>query len=95
MFKFGIYGEIGVDVAEQSKIMPSDKELVRQNILIFIAQVPSLLRYDSSSVQVVMCFLWKSDLIKQNVDSHFLLLLLTSDSSKTQVCEQGTVGGMH
>lgn len=32
------------DPAEQSKIMPSDKELVRQNILIFIAQVPSLLR---------------------------------------------------
>ncbi|CAN4120945.1 unnamed protein product [Withania somnifera] len=30
--------------AEQSKIMPNDKELVRQNILIFIAQVPSLLR---------------------------------------------------
>ncbi|KAJ8547024.1 hypothetical protein K7X08_010610 [Anisodus acutangulus] len=32
------------DPAEQSKIMPNDKELVRQNILIFIAQVPSLLR---------------------------------------------------
>ncbi|XP_009613928.1 importin beta-like SAD2 isoform X2 [Nicotiana tomentosiformis] len=32
------------DPAEQSKILPSDKELVRQNILIFIAQVPSLLR---------------------------------------------------
>ncbi|XP_049369945.1 importin beta-like SAD2 [Solanum verrucosum] len=32
------------DPAEQSKISPSDKELVRQNILIFIAQVPSLLR---------------------------------------------------
>ncbi|XP_009796056.1 importin beta-like SAD2 [Nicotiana sylvestris] len=32
------------DPAEQSKILLSDKELVRQNILIFIAQVPSLLR---------------------------------------------------
>lgn len=56
--KIDIYGEIGVDVAEQSKIMPSDKELVRQNILIFIAQVPSLLRYSLSSVFAVICFLW-------------------------------------
>nr|GEX97830.1 importin beta-like SAD2 [Tanacetum cinerariifolium] len=29
---------------EQSKILPSDKDLVRQNILVFIAQVPPLLR---------------------------------------------------
>lgn len=49
--------KIGVDVAEQSKILLSDKELVRQNILIFIAQVPSLLRYDGSSVHIVLCFL--------------------------------------
>ncbi|CAH9136550.1 unnamed protein product [Cuscuta epithymum] len=32
------------DPGEQSKIMPGDKELVRQNILLFIAQVPPLLR---------------------------------------------------
>lgn len=32
------------DPQEQSKILPSDKDLVRQNILVFIAQVPPLLR---------------------------------------------------
>ncbi|CAK9170620.1 unnamed protein product [Ilex paraguariensis] len=32
------------DPGEQSKILPSDKDMVRQNILVFIAQVPSLLR---------------------------------------------------
>ncbi|PWA50785.1 importin-beta domain, Armadillo-type fold protein [Artemisia annua] len=32
------------DPAEQSKILPSDKDLVRQNILVFVAQVPPLLR---------------------------------------------------
>nr|XP_043623852.1 importin beta-like SAD2 isoform X1 [Erigeron canadensis] len=32
------------DPEEQSKISPSDKELVRQNILIFVAEVPALLR---------------------------------------------------
>ncbi|KAI3796270.1 hypothetical protein L1987_38937 [Smallanthus sonchifolius] len=32
------------DPDEQSKISPSDKDLVRQNILIFLAQVPALLR---------------------------------------------------
>ncbi|KAI7748981.1 hypothetical protein M8C21_033898 [Ambrosia artemisiifolia] len=32
------------DPDEQSKILPSDKELVRQNILGFVAQVPALLR---------------------------------------------------
>ncbi|KAL6970861.1 secondary alcohol dehydrogenase (SADH2) [Sarracenia purpurea var. burkii] len=32
------------DPHEQSKIMPSDKDMVRQNILVFIAQVPPLLR---------------------------------------------------
>nr|XP_043610617.1 importin beta-like SAD2 [Erigeron canadensis] len=35
---------------EQSKILPSDKDLVRQNILVFIAQVPPLLR-----VQLGVC----------------------------------------
>ncbi|KAK2986662.1 hypothetical protein RJ640_010118 [Escallonia rubra] len=30
---------------EQSKILPSDKDLVRQNILVFVTQVPPLLRY--------------------------------------------------
>ncbi|KAJ0683186.1 putative importin-beta domain, armadillo-like helical, exportin-2, central domain-containing protein [Helianthus annuus] len=32
------------DPDEQSKILPSDKDLVRQNILVFVAQVPALLR---------------------------------------------------
>ncbi|KAF7131703.1 hypothetical protein RHSIM_Rhsim09G0037400 [Rhododendron simsii] len=32
------------DPQEQSKILPSEKDLVRQNILVFIAQVPPLLR---------------------------------------------------
>lgn len=32
------------DPGEQSKILPSDKDVVRQNILNFIAQVPQLLR---------------------------------------------------
>ncbi|KAD0994770.1 hypothetical protein E3N88_43444 [Mikania micrantha] len=32
------------DPEEQSKILPSDKEVVRQNILVFVAQVPPLLR---------------------------------------------------
>ncbi|KAK1425494.1 hypothetical protein QVD17_20846 [Tagetes erecta] len=32
------------DPDEQSKISPSDKELVRQNILVFVVQVPTLLR---------------------------------------------------
>ncbi|KAL8100671.1 importin beta-like SAD2 [Apium graveolens] len=32
------------DPDEQSKILPSDKDLVRQNILVFILQVPPLLR---------------------------------------------------
>ncbi|KAI3700144.1 hypothetical protein L2E82_44762 [Cichorium intybus] len=32
------------DPDEQSKILPSDKELVRQNILVFVAQLPPLLR---------------------------------------------------
>ncbi|KAI7742521.1 hypothetical protein M8C21_001563 [Ambrosia artemisiifolia] len=35
-------GEEGTD--EQSKILPSDKDLVRQNILLFVVQVPPLLR---------------------------------------------------
>ncbi|KAI3813925.1 hypothetical protein L1987_18660 [Smallanthus sonchifolius] len=33
-----------LDPDEQSKILPSDKDLVRQNILLFVAQVPPLLR---------------------------------------------------
>ncbi|XP_076945680.1 importin beta-like SAD2 [Bidens hawaiensis] len=33
-----------LDPEEQSKISPSDKDLVRQNILVFLAQVPALLR---------------------------------------------------
>ncbi|KAI8003685.1 Importin beta-like SAD2 [Camellia lanceoleosa] len=32
------------DPHEQSKILPSDKDMVRQNILVFVAQVPPLLR---------------------------------------------------
>nr|XP_017226651.1 PREDICTED: importin beta-like SAD2 isoform X2 [Daucus carota subsp. sativus] len=32
------------DLGEQSKILPADKDLVRQNILVFIVQVPPLLR---------------------------------------------------
>ncbi|XP_047333919.1 importin beta-like SAD2 [Impatiens glandulifera] len=32
------------DTTEQSQILPSDKDLVRQNILIFVTQVPPLLR---------------------------------------------------
>nr|KAJ0212709.1 hypothetical protein LSAT_V11C400166000 [Lactuca sativa] len=32
------------DPDEQSKILPSDKDLVRQNILVFVEQVPTLLR---------------------------------------------------
>ncbi|XP_059632843.1 importin beta-like SAD2 [Cornus florida] len=32
------------DPDEQSKILPSDKDLVRQNILVFVPQVPPLLR---------------------------------------------------
>lgn len=32
------------DPHEQSKILPNDKDMVRQNILVFIAQVPPLLR---------------------------------------------------
>ncbi|XP_033514995.1 importin beta-like SAD2 isoform X2 [Nicotiana tomentosiformis] len=32
------------DPGEQSKILPGDKEMVRQNVLISVAQVPSLLR---------------------------------------------------
>ncbi|KAL8157667.1 hypothetical protein AgCh_002392 [Apium graveolens] len=32
------------EIGEQSKILPADKELVRQNILVFIVQVPPLLR---------------------------------------------------
>ncbi|KAL7608990.1 importin beta-like SAD2 isoform X1 [Lactuca sativa] len=32
------------DPDEQSKILPSDKDLVRQNILVFVAQLPPLLR---------------------------------------------------
>lgn len=32
------------DPYEQSKILPNDKDMVRQNILVFIAQVPPLLR---------------------------------------------------
>ncbi|KAK3029238.1 hypothetical protein RJ639_038845 [Escallonia herrerae] len=32
------------DPDEQSKILPSDKDLVRQNILVFVTQVPPLLR---------------------------------------------------
>ncbi|XP_052207680.1 importin beta-like SAD2 [Diospyros lotus] len=32
------------DPHEQSKILPSDKDMVRQNILVFVAQVPTLLR---------------------------------------------------
>lgn len=40
----GAYFEIFCRVDEQSKILPSDKDLVRQNILVFIAQVPPLLR---------------------------------------------------
>ena len=32
------------DTGEQSKILPGDKEMVRQNVLISVAQVPSLLR---------------------------------------------------
>ncbi|VFQ64844.1 unnamed protein product [Cuscuta campestris] len=32
------------DPGEQTKILPGDKELVRQNILLFVAQVPPLLR---------------------------------------------------
>lgn len=31
-------------VDEQSKILPADKDLVRQNILVFVAQLPPLLR---------------------------------------------------
>lgn len=34
-----------VNIEELSKILPSEKDLVRQNILVFIAQVPPLLRY--------------------------------------------------
>ena len=30
---------------EQSKISPADKEMVRENILGFVTQVPPLLRY--------------------------------------------------
>ncbi|KVH96384.1 Armadillo-like helical [Cynara cardunculus var. scolymus] len=33
-----------IDPEEPSKILPSDKDLVRQNILVFVAQVPPLLR---------------------------------------------------
>ncbi|KAL2900795.1 Importin beta-like SAD2-like protein [Bienertia sinuspersici] len=32
------------DPEEQSKITPADKEMVRENILLFVAQVPPLLR---------------------------------------------------
>ncbi|KAK3005637.1 hypothetical protein RJ639_017008 [Escallonia herrerae] len=32
------------DPDEQSKVLPSDKDLVRQNILVFVTQVPPLLR---------------------------------------------------
>lgn len=32
-------------VGEQSKILPEDKVVVRENILNFIAQVPPILRY--------------------------------------------------
>ncbi|XP_057489384.1 importin beta-like SAD2 [Actinidia eriantha] len=32
------------DPHEQSKILPNDKDMVRQNILVFVAQVPPLLR---------------------------------------------------
>ncbi|CAI9292516.1 unnamed protein product [Lactuca saligna] len=32
------------DPDERSKILPSDKDLVRQNILVFVEQVPTLLR---------------------------------------------------
>ncbi|KAL7209321.1 hypothetical protein ACSBR1_030951 [Camellia fascicularis] len=39
------------DPHEQSKILPSDKDMVRQNILVFVAQVPPLLR-----VQLGECF---------------------------------------
>lgn len=40
MYKLMFYVIIG----EQSKISPSDKEVVRQNVLNFVAQVPLLLR---------------------------------------------------
>nr|GEY98305.1 importin beta-like SAD2 [Tanacetum cinerariifolium] len=32
------------DLEVQSKVSPGDKELTRQNILVFVAQVPTLLR---------------------------------------------------
>jgi hypothetical protein len=34
----------GFDVDEQQKILPADKDLVRDHILVFVPQLPPLLR---------------------------------------------------
>ncbi|OIT27271.1 importin beta-like sad2 [Nicotiana attenuata] len=44
------------DTGEQSKILPGDKEMVRQNVLISVAQVPSLLRVQLGESLKIMIY---------------------------------------
>ncbi|PWA89663.1 importin-beta domain, Armadillo-type fold protein [Artemisia annua] len=40
------------EAEEQSRILPADKEVVRQNLLVFVAQLPPLLRFKSDEDRV-------------------------------------------
>lgn len=42
-------------VGEQSRILPEDKEVVRQNILNFIMQVPPIIRYHDIFLSFSLC----------------------------------------
>ncbi|GMP55243.1 hypothetical protein CsSME_00020113 [Camellia sinensis var. sinensis] len=64
-----------VHIDEQSKILPNDKDMIRQNILVFIAQVPPLLRFDVLAIDLfafLVALRW--------YNSHFVFCFLTEYS---------------
>ncbi|KAI8019753.1 hypothetical protein LOK49_LG04G02513 [Camellia lanceoleosa] len=80
---------------EQSKILPNDKDMIRQNILSFIAQVPPLLRVQLSEclktiINTDYLEQWLSLLqwVKRNLQDHqvfgalFVLRILSRKSRK-------------